>query len=129
MHDQVAADHRQARMRAVEAHVLGAVGVDDHVAGDERSSGDRRAAAGLAWISARARSTEGFARVGRTRDGDGGGEHHPKQTGRPIMEGKLPLRYEDKRSGRLEQGLRTGTAPGSGGAGRIVLFRAGAFRA
>ena len=31
MHDQVAADHRQAAVGAVEAHVLGAVAVDDDV--------------------------------------------------------------------------------------------------
>ncbi|KAF1034514.1 MAG: hypothetical protein GAK33_05595 [Burkholderia lata] len=32
MDDNVAPDHGQARVEAVEAHVLGAVGVDDHVA-------------------------------------------------------------------------------------------------
>lgn len=32
MDDHVAADHGQACMEAVEAHVLGAVGIDDHVA-------------------------------------------------------------------------------------------------
>ena len=35
MHDHVAADHRQAAVGAGEAHVLGAVVVDDHVAGSE----------------------------------------------------------------------------------------------
>ena len=35
MHDDVAADDRHALVGAVEAHVLGAVGIDMHALGDE----------------------------------------------------------------------------------------------
>ncbi len=53
MDDDVTAYHGQARMEAIEAHVLGAIGIDDHVAYLELIS----KADGFCWISCSALST------------------------------------------------------------------------
>ena len=58
VHDDVAADHRQAGVGAVETDMLGAVRIDDNVAGDEAVVG-RRAHCGAVGLEQAQRAADG----------------------------------------------------------------------
>ncbi len=77
VHHQVAADHRQASVGAVVAHVPGAVGVDQHVLGHQALVGAQAELAGGRGRVPAGRAYRLAARVGRHRleagAGSGGG--------------------------------------------------------